>query len=36
MTSSTQRTGGQILVDQLRINGSDCAFTAPGESFLEP
>ena len=28
------RTGGQILVDQLRINGCDRIFTVPGESFL--
>ena len=30
----TTRTGGQILVDQLRINGCDRIFTVPGESFL--
>ncbi|WP_118856622.1 thiamine pyrophosphate-binding protein [Sphingomonas mesophila] len=30
----TLRTGGQILVDQLRINGCDRIFTVPGESFL--
>ena len=30
----TKRTGGQILVDQLRINGCDRIFTVPGESFL--
>jgi len=28
------RTGGRILVDQLRINGCDRIFTVPGESFL--
>ena len=28
------RTGGQILVDQLRIQGCDRVFTLPGESFL--
>ena len=28
------RHGGQILVDQLAINGARCAFTVPGESFL--
>ncbi|HRK19539.1 MAG TPA: thiamine pyrophosphate-binding protein [Hyphomicrobiaceae bacterium] len=28
------RHGGQILVDQLRINGAKVAFTVPGESFL--
>jgi len=30
----TIRTGGQILVDQLRIQGCDRIFTVPGESFL--
>jgi acetolactate synthase I/II/III large subunit len=30
----TKRTGGQILVDQLRIHGCDRIFTVPGESFL--
>jgi acetolactate synthase I/II/III large subunit len=29
-----QRTGGRILVDQLRIQGCDRLFTVPGESFL--
>lgn len=28
------RTGGRVLVDQLRINGCDRVFTVPGESFL--
>ncbi|HWI76442.1 MAG TPA: thiamine pyrophosphate-binding protein [Sphingomicrobium sp.] len=28
------RTGGQILVDQVKINGCDRIFTVPGESFL--
>ncbi len=28
------RHGGQILVDQLAINGATCVFTVPGESFL--
>jgi len=32
--SSNQRTGGQILVDQLRIHGTDMAFGVPGESYL--
>ncbi len=32
MTST--RTGGRILVDQLRIQGCDRIFTVPGESFL--
>ena len=30
----TTRTGGQILVDQLRIQGCNRIFTMPGESFL--
>jgi acetolactate synthase I/II/III large subunit len=35
MTTSTgARTGGRILVDQLRIQGCDRIFTVPGESFL--
>ncbi len=28
------RTGGQVLVDQLRIHGADMAFCVPGESYL--
>ncbi|HEX6980226.1 MAG TPA: thiamine pyrophosphate-binding protein, partial [Alphaproteobacteria bacterium] len=28
------RTGGQVLVDQLRIHGVDLAFCVPGESYL--
>jgi acetolactate synthase I/II/III large subunit len=28
------RTGGQILVDQLELNGVDLVFCLPGESFL--
>jgi len=28
------RTGGRILIDQLKINGCDRIFTVPGESFL--
>jgi acetolactate synthase I/II/III large subunit len=32
--SSNQRTGGQVLVDQLRIHGVDMAFCVPGESYL--
>ena len=30
----TKRTGGQLLVDQLKIQGCDRIFTVPGESFL--
>ncbi|WP_065755882.1 thiamine pyrophosphate-binding protein [Bradyrhizobium paxllaeri] len=33
MTSS-QRSGGEILVDTLKINGVDTVFCLPGESFL--
>jgi acetolactate synthase-1/2/3 large subunit len=32
---SNARTGGQLLVDQLLIHGSDMAFCVPGESYLE-
>jgi acetolactate synthase I/II/III large subunit len=28
------RTGGQILVDQLKIHGADTVFCVPGESYL--
>lgn len=28
------RSGGQVLVDALRIHGTDTAFCVPGESFL--
>ena len=28
------RTGGQIIVDQLRIHGVDTIFCVPGESYL--
>ena len=34
MTKAKTRTGGQILVDQLKIQGCDRIFTVPGESFL--
>ena len=34
MTSLKARTGGQILVDQLKIHGADLAFCVPGESYL--
>ena len=30
----TLRSGGRILVDQLKIQGCDRIFTVPGESFL--
>src|SRR5690606_40766897 len=28
------RTGGQILIDQLLVNGVDRVFCVPGESYL--
>ncbi len=28
------RTGGQILIDQLKLHGADTVFGVPGESFL--
>ena len=31
---SEMRTGGQILIEQLRIHGVDTAFCVPGESYL--
>ena len=34
MTSHKARTGGQILVDQLKIHSADLAFCVPGESYL--
>ncbi len=30
----TNRTGGQVLVDQLVLHGADLAFCVPGESYL--
>lgn len=32
--STTPRTGGQILVDQLRLHGTSDVFCVPGESYL--
>ena len=34
MPDQDARTGGQILVDQLRIQGVDHVFCVPGESYL--
>ncbi len=31
---ATERSGGRILVDALRIHGADMAFCVPGESYL--
>ena len=33
--SSAMRSGGRILVDQLRVHGVDTAFCVPGESYLD-
>ncbi len=35
MAQHRLRSGGQILVDQLLIHGTDMAFCVPGESYLE-
>ena len=35
MSASEARTGGRILVDQLRLHGVELAFGVPGESYLE-
>jgi acetolactate synthase-1/2/3 large subunit len=32
--SSNLRSGGQVLIDQLKIHGVDTAFCVPGESYL--
>ncbi len=34
MAKSGTRTGGRVLVDQLRIHGTERAFCVPGESYL--
>jgi acetolactate synthase I/II/III large subunit len=34
-TNMPVRSGGRILVDQLRIHGVDMAFCVPGESYLD-
>ena len=31
---TSRRTSGQVLVDQLKIHGTDTVFCVPGESFL--
>lgn len=33
--NKNSRSGGQILVDQLRVHGVDLAFCVPGESYLD-
>jgi acetolactate synthase-1/2/3 large subunit len=32
--AGNERTGGRILIDQLRLNGVDLIFGVPGESYL--
>src|SRR5579872_4223338 len=32
---ASERTGGQILIDALKVNGAKMAFCVPGESYLE-
>ena len=32
--TSTARTAGKVLVDQLLVHGADTAFCVPGESYL--
>lgn len=34
MTGDGTRTGGEILVDQMLLHGTDAAFCVPGESYL--
>jgi acetolactate synthase-1/2/3 large subunit len=34
VTSPAPRSGGQVLVDALRIHGTDTVYCVPGESFL--
>src|SRR5687767_5870816 len=34
-TESAPRSGGQLLVDALKVHGVDIAFGVPGESYLE-
>ncbi len=34
MTASNQRTGGQLIVDCLRVHGVDTVYCLPGESYL--
>ena len=33
-SSPTPRSGGQILVDALRIHGTRTVYSVPGESFI--
>ena len=33
--NGSERSGGRILADQLRVHGTELAFLVPGESYLE-
>ena len=33
-TAHPRRSGAQVLIDQLRIHGTDTIFGVPGESYL--
>jgi acetolactate synthase-1/2/3 large subunit len=33
-TAYPRRSGAQVLIDQLRIHGTDTIFGVPGESYL--
>src|ERR1700742_920190 len=33
-TTAPRRSGAQVLIDQLRIHGTDTIFGVPGESYL--
>ena len=33
-TTPPRRSGAQVLIDQLRIHGTDTIFGVPGESYL--
>lgn len=33
-TEGRRRTGGRILIDQLRLHGADTIFGVPGESYI--
>jgi len=35
MSNGAARSGGHILVDQLRLHGTELAFGVPGESYLD-
>mgnify|MGYP001355544970 CR=1 FL=1 len=33
--STIARTGGQLLIDALKVHGVDMVFGVPGESYLD-